>query len=361
MRNKFVFIASGVGLGLAIYAAILSAQQPKAQPPVFQPAANPYSDGIYANGILESDQAQGSNITIYPEVTGAVVKVFAAEGQYVHKGDPLLAIDDTVQRATARQLRAQADAAGTLLAELRAQPRPEILAVAAAQVVNARALLRNATDALDKQEKSYALDPRSVSLDALDNARNAVKIAASSLDVAQKQYDLTLAGAWHYDITNQEQQYIAQNRAAEAAEALLAKYVLRAPKDGIVMTIAAAPGSYVSSQGAYNPYTQGMDPLIVMGNPSGNLAVRTYIDEILLHRLPDPAHIQGRMFIRGTDISIKLDFVRFQPYVSPKIELSDERQELVDVRVLPAIFRFAPPPGVKLYPGQLVDVYVGQK
>jgi HlyD family secretion protein len=50
-----------------------------------------------------------------------------------------------------------------------------------------------------------------------------------------------------------------------------------------------------------------------------------------------------------------------QPYVSPKIELSNQRQEKVDLRVLPAIFRFVPPPGVALYPGELVDVYVGQE
>jgi HlyD family secretion protein len=53
-----------------------------------------------------------------------------------------------------------------------------------------------------------------------------------------------------------------------------------------------------------------------------------------------------------------MTFERVQPFVSPKIELSDQRQELVDVRVLPIIFRFARPANVNLYPGQLVDVYV---
>ncbi len=46
------------------------------------------------------------------------------------------------------------------------------------------------------------------------------------------------------------------------------------------------------------------------------------------------------MFIRGTDTHVPLTFVRIQPYVSPKIELSDARQERVDLRVLPLIFRF---------------------
>jgi len=51
----------------------------------------------------------------------------------------------------------------------------------------------------------------------------------------------------------------------------------------------------------------------------------------------------------------------WQPYVSPKIELSDQRQEQVDVRVLPIIFRFEKPPNVNLYQGQLVDVYIGEE
>jgi HlyD family secretion protein len=48
-----------------------------------------------------------------------------------------------------------------------------------------------------------------------------------------------------------------------------------------------------------------------------------------------------------------------QPYVSPKIELSDQRQERVDVRVLPVIFKIEKPANVNLYSGELVDVYIG--
>ena len=41
------------------------------------------------------------------------------------------------------------------------------------------------------------------------------------------------------------------------------------------------------------------------------------------------------MTIRGTDVHIPLSFDRIQPFVSPKIELSDQRQERVNVRVFP--------------------------
>ena len=65
------------------------------------------------------------------------------------------------------------------------------------------------------------------------------------------------------------------------------------------------------------------------------------------------------MSIRGTNVKISLEFVRVQPFVSPKIQLSDQRQERVDVRVLPVIFSFEKPKDLNLYPGELVDVYIG--
>jgi HlyD family secretion protein len=97
-----------------------------------------------------------------------------------------------------------------------------------------------------------------------------------------------------------------------------------------------------------------------MGSSKGTLAVRCYIDEILISRLPAPDKLQAQMFIRGTNTKVALQFVRVQPYVSPKIQLSNQRQEKVDLRVLPIIFRFQTPPDVQIYPGELVDVYVGE-
>jgi len=49
-----------------------------------------------------------------------------------------------------------------------------------------------------------------------------------------------------------------------------------------------------------------------------------------------------------------------QPFVSPKIELSNQRTERVDVRVLPVIFRIEKSANTYLYPGELVDVFIGE-
>ena len=92
-------------------------------------------------------------------------------------------------------------------------------------------------------------------------------MAKANLEVAQRQYDLTKAGAWIYDITNQEKQAAALEKAYLSSSALLAKYTLVAPRDGVVMAVNVTPGSFVSNLGAYDQYTQGAAPVLSLGGP----------------------------------------------------------------------------------------------
>ena len=361
MRNKIIFTLSILGILAGIVAAYIFGIERKPQPPAFAPVSNPYETAIYANDIIESDQTGGSNITIYPEVAGPVKALLVQEGQNVKAGTPLLAIDDSVQKATTEQLKLQAQAAQALLSELQAQPRRETLAIAKSQVELADSNLKTARDQYAKRRASFEMDAKSISKDVLDTAQDAERQAAVAEEVAIRQYELTKAGAWSFDILNQQRQTQALEQAYLAANALLQKYTLKASVDGVVLSVNTTVGSYVSAQGAFDAYTQGQNPVMVMSTGQDTLAVRCYIDEILIARLPTPDHIQGSMLIRGTDLKVPLEFVRVQPYVSPKIELSDQRQEKVDLRVLPVIFRFKMTAAAKAYPGQLVDVFIGKK
>jgi HlyD family secretion protein len=360
MKNKIIFIISSVGIVGGVAGAILSGITEAPLPPAFNPAASPYPSAIYAEGIIESAQTSGENINIYPEVAGTVKEILVSEGQQVKAGQPLLQIDDSIQRATAEQQGSQAEAAAAILRELKAEPRKENLDVADAQVAAAEASLKTAQDTLRKDQAAYEIDPRSVSKDALDSAVNAAAVAQANLIVAKKQDDLTRAGAWIYDIQNQERQQHALAKAYAASSALLGKYTLRASRDGVVLSINTIVGSYVSPQGTYDAYTQGADPVIVLGSLSSSLHVRCYVDEILVPRLPSGSKMKAQMSVRGSDVKIPLEFVRVQPYVTPKIELSDQRQERVDVRVLPVIFKMAKTSNTNLYPGELVDVYISE-
>ncbi len=361
MKNRILFILSLIGLLGALATAYFVGVERKSQPPVFNPAPNPYEKGVYAQGIIESYQHTGQNVNIYPEVAGTVVAIPVAEGQVVRQGSTLVVIDSSVQKATAEQQKSQAQAALALLQELKAQPRKETLEISKAQLELARANLKTAQDQLEKQTRSYELNAKSVSKNDLDNAKNAVEVAKANVTLAQRQYELTKAGAWSFDIKNQEMQHEALEKAYSASSALLAKYTIRAPVDGVVMSVNTSVGSYASPQGTYDSYTDSFGPPLVMGSADAILAVRVYVDEILVHRLPPASQIRAQMSIRGTSVSIPLEYVRVQPFVSPKIQLSNQRKERVDVRVLPVIFRFEKPKNLELYPGQLVDVYISER
>jgi HlyD family secretion protein len=192
----------------------------------------------------------------------------------------------------------------------------------------AAANLKLARDQYDKDRASYDMDSNSISKDALDTAEDSVNQSASAL---------------------------------KAAEALRQYYSVKAPVDGIVLAVNAAVGGYISSQGNYDSYTELFDPVVVMCGPQDYLDVRCFVDEILVSQLPTSFHIRAQMSLRGSYTNtVPLEFVRVQPYVSPKIELSNEKQEQVDLRVLPVIFRFEKK-DIPVYPGQLVDVYIGSQ
>ena len=52
----------------------------------------------------------------------------------------------------------------------------------------------------------------------------------------RRQFELAQAGAWTYDIQNQERQYDALTKAYQASTALLYKYTIKAPADGVILS-----------------------------------------------------------------------------------------------------------------------------
>lgn len=306
--KKLLFLAiAGIVTGLA--SVYFYNEHMKPQPPIAN-SFNPYENGIYATGIVESRQTNASNINIFPEVSGKVTQVLTHDNASIKAGDPLLAIDNSIQS--------------------------QVVAKDQAQIQYAQANLKNSRDQFIKIAASYRMDPHSISKNTLDNAANTVAISLQSVNVAQLQY--------------------------KADKALLDQYIVRAPINGVVLSVNATEGDYVSPQGSYDSTTQSLLPIIQLGLVNPELQVRCYVDEILVPKMPVPQKIQATLFVRGLDnYAIPLTFVSIQPYTIPNIQLSDERQERVDVRVLPIVFKFKKPTDINLYPGQLVDIYLKAK
>lgn len=309
MKIRWLFITAGAGILAGLISVYIYNEKAAPQPPIAA-SYNPYENGVYATGIVESFQPHSSNINIYPEVSGTVTNVFVSDGQTLTQGTPLFSLDDSVQK--------------------------QIVAKDLASTQYANANLVNVQQQLDKTQKSYNIDHQSVSQNTLDTAVNAVKIAVENLNVAKGQYG--------------------------ADKALLDHYIVRAPIDGMVFRMVAATGDYVSPQGIFDTYTTNMLPAVQMGVVTPDLEVRCYLDEILVPSLPDTKNLEATLYVRGQNTKgIPLQFVSIQPYTIPNIELSNERAERVDVRVLPIIFKFKKPTDMKMYPGQLVDIYIKGK
>lgn len=309
MSIKTLFMVATLGILSGIISIIVYHKKPIIQPPIAI-SYNPYEKGIYASGIIESYQMNGSNVNIYPEVSGRILKILVKNGESVEQGAPLIEIDDSIQK--------------------------EMLAKDLAQMQYAEDNLLNTRKQLEKIQGSHTLNAKSVSLNDLDNAIYAVKMAEDKLRVAEAQY--------------------------RSDKALLEKYTIKAPIKGLILRIVPARGDYASPSGSYDVYTQGMLPTIQMGGEQDTLQVRAFVDELLVPNLPKVTKLEASMYIRGLDNkNIPLEFDSIQPYTIPNIELSNQKNERVDVRVLPIIFKFKKPQDINLFPGQLVDVFIKGK
>jgi len=88
----------------------------------------------------------------------------------------------------------------------------------------------------------------------LDTAEDAVNQAETGLDVARKQYELTKAGAWSYDIVIRRNLQGAQPSLRGGQS--VAGEVFGQGADRWSRSVGLCRDrSYVSSQGAYDPYT----------------------------------------------------------------------------------------------------------
>jgi len=124
---------------------------------------------------------------------------------------------------------------------------------------------------------------------------------------------------------------------------------------GIIAAFIAVANRHVT-EGVYVGIVENVAP-----DSSGNdaLHVRAYVDETLVRELPAPSRLTGRMFVRQTNTTVPLTFVRVPPDIPPQGERSDGWRERLDVPALPVIFRFDSVPDLAVRPGQLVDVYIG--
>ena len=308
------------------------------------PSAN-FNQKVGAVGLVE---ASSENIAISLPVAGLVARVYVKAGDRVVKGQKLFAVDDRDLQAELALKSASVDVAKAQLARLVSSPRPEEIPAAEARVMEGEAQLSDAQVQLRIMESVQ--DKRAIRVEDLERRKRAVQITTAKLEEATAALRLLKAGSWSKDIGVAEAELQMAMRQVDRVHADLERLTILAPITGEVLQCKVRPGEYASP---------GLlaQPLILLGS-TDRLHVRADVDERDAPRVKKTA--QAIASVRGDATQkYRLRFVRFEPFVVPKKNLTTDATERVDTRVLQVIYTLDK--GVPVLPGQQMDVLIEAK
>jgi HlyD family secretion protein len=188
---------------------------------------------IVASGRVESP----SHVDLGSQITGTVASVFVSEGDRVHTGDRLIALNDLDLKAAVDQAQATAREAEAKLASLANFTLPS----AQQALVQARATQLNAQLQLDRM---LQLSRRNIaSRSALEEAQRVHDIADTQVRSAELLVESVMPGGSNAMMASAA---LEQARAAlRAAEARIQFTQIIAPTDGVVIVRNVEPGMVV--------------------------------------------------------------------------------------------------------------------
>jgi HlyD family secretion protein len=234
----------------------------------------PIRSVVSTNGKIEPV----NNFEAHAPVATSVRKIYVKEGDAVKKGQLLLALDDADARTQAARAQTQLRAAmADVGAAERGGNQEEVLSLEA-QLVKAnsdRDSAQRSLDALKKLEKQGA-----ASAGEVREADSALTRAEAQLKFLQQKQTKRYSNA---DLARIQAQRTEAQAALDAAQDVLSKSNVRAPFDGIVYSLPAKPGGFVSA-----------GDLLLQVADLRTVLVRAFVDE------PDVGRLAPRMPIEIT-------------------------------------------------------------
>jgi HlyD family secretion protein len=228
------------------------------------------------HGTLERDRLE-----IVAESNERIIAVPVQEGQRAAAGAVLLRQEAGTMQPRLDQARASLDEAERRLAELRSGARQR-------EVDEARAALAGAASSLDAETREYErvrslVERKLLSESSLDQARARRDTARSSRDQARARLELLLEGT-RTEQVQQAEAAVARSRAALAElETSAARYVVRAPRAGLVEALpyelgerppAGAPVAVLLADGVPYARVYVPEPLRAAYRPGARVTLR---------------------------------------------------------------------------------------
>jgi HlyD family secretion protein len=271
---------------------------------------------------------------------GRLDDLAVVRGQQVKANAPLFALEAIDETAARDQATQQLAAAEAQLADIKLGKRPQEIEVTREQLKQAEANAKNAAQQLARDEPLAPIGG----------------VSKAQLDASRAQADSTAAlvrqlrGQLIVDsLPNRKDQILAQTAQVEAARATLTQAQWRldqksisAPKAALVFDTLYREGEWVM---AGNP--------VVRMLPPENVKVRFFVPETIVGSLQPGRDVEIRCDGCAAPVPAKVTFISGEAeYTPPVIYSNDNRAKLSFM--LEA--RPAPADGLKLHPGQPVEV-----
>ncbi len=184
-------------------------------------------------------------IEVASKVVGKVLWIGIEKGDKVKAGQPLVRLEDDEYRAQVTQARGALANLQAKLAELEHGSRPEEVAVARANLLQAKADQENAQVTLNRTKGLVA--DKVLSKQALDDAQAKYDSAVAHVNSLQKTLDLAVLGPRQEQIDSMRGQVEQARGALAYAETQEQNTVITSPVTGTVLERAVEKGEFVTN------------------------------------------------------------------------------------------------------------------
>jgi HlyD family secretion protein len=245
---------------------------------------------------------------------GTVTAMHKREGDPVKAGEALAMLDDATYRSGEALAEARRDSAKARLDKLVNGTRPEEIDQARANLAGAQAGLANAQATYSRQANLAATNATTRQL--VDDARRGLDSAQAQVAQTRAALAELINGPRAEDIATARAQLRESEAALDLARTQVARTVLKAPSDGIVMTRVIEPGTVVLPGSVV--YSVAI---------TGEVWVRAFVPEPMLARVAPDTAVQI-----VTDGRPNHPYGGRIGYVSPSAEFTPKTVETPELR-----------------------------
>ena len=237
-----LFVLLGAAATWRKYAgAAVAVETARISPPETVAGQAPEEVALSATGYVVA----AHKIAVASKVVGKVAWIGVEKGDKVREGQVLVRLEDDEYRAQLQQARGQLQSLEAKLAELVAGSRPEEIAVALANLEQAKAELANARVNLDRTAK--LVREGVFARQMLDDAEAQFRSREARVQSLERTYELVRIGP-RREVIDAMRGQIEQARGAVAfAETQLANTVIRAPVSGTILERVVERGEFVTT------------------------------------------------------------------------------------------------------------------